>query len=902
MDSKVRESETLVEDVSAKKKFNFKSFKKFFGIKKRKETLPDVEDNVGLKQSQSASDVTIPVCADLDYDSEDEIGATAAVLGSRAVSHDSIFIPEKVQETDRPGRVFSQENVSDRIRALQAKLQSNIKIGPPPFGIFTKRTDDAGASSEDDGLPQSPPELSLAHDTVKTRISSGHSSRPLSPEARQLTNARRVSPQRTDDDSISPSADFDSPAQFSTVLDNSAARHRLSVKPRNQRMSKTRRSSGVLQNETLEDLTSTIEEHECDNEGEAITTPTNVNENYKCMDIAQNATNNASSAQQADMANQMPQNMDVKQNEIIMEKEPQILGAQALLTSDNEELCSKVPSHREDIKAQLNMKVVNAEMEKDLVGSSPSKSNGGTPRRLSAAGNNMSELVLNKSMSPKHDQSPKSSSDKAKKLTKELTQGLVKKSSPVVQELVLTRTENEQRLQTTNYVQSHTQASQPSTNVDPSLSQNEKSRGNQELSDKENNKFVGNADKKVDKPSSEIGAQKKFSVSSASERPKGGSFSLKGKTESEVAKNLKFSVSKSAIPSSEKEKDDPKPHSTHTERKTSVKKKESFAQSKSVSVDKSSLGSDAPEQNSVPDTSGSSVITESQASSDEKNPFFVKLRSTSMSVRYREGMAQEPHRVKRHSAEIRYDKTGQMTLCNDDCTENPGPEISSKNENTNIKTNLSEQTNLRPMLAKKPVLQNITVADNNINKDTLACAPQQEKNVKSSEVKTEINVSGRRLSFQKNIGSVPENAKGTESKGQPTWVSVALQKSKSFKEERGLTGNKSAVPEANKETVDKDRIEDVLKNQGDLPQNKTANVTATVFPELHGQEIKTDVRAQRPRSNTLSHPIPVPAHPSEKEDKNPPKRTTQSVSEEPSWMELAKKKSQAWNDMPQIIK
>lgn len=41
------------------------------------------------------------------------------IMGSRALSHDSIFILETGQEPARPVRVFSQENVSDRIRALQ---------------------------------------------------------------------------------------------------------------------------------------------------------------------------------------------------------------------------------------------------------------------------------------------------------------------------------------------------------------------------------------------------------------------------------------------------------------------------------------------------------------------------------------------------------------------------------------------------------------------------------------------------------------------------------------------------------------------------------------------------------------------------------------------------------------
>lgn len=35
---------------------------------------------------------------------------------------------------------------------------------PPPGGLPAKRGDDAGMSSEDDGLPRSPPEMSLLPD------------------------------------------------------------------------------------------------------------------------------------------------------------------------------------------------------------------------------------------------------------------------------------------------------------------------------------------------------------------------------------------------------------------------------------------------------------------------------------------------------------------------------------------------------------------------------------------------------------------------------------------------------------------------------------------------------------------------------------------------------------------
>lgn len=72
------------------------------------------------------------------------------------------------------------------------------------------------------------------------------SSRPQSPEplfSRQESDAS-ISP-RTSDSSVAPVADFDYPPEFSSCLDNSAAKHKLLVKPRNQWSSKMRRLSSV---------------------------------------------------------------------------------------------------------------------------------------------------------------------------------------------------------------------------------------------------------------------------------------------------------------------------------------------------------------------------------------------------------------------------------------------------------------------------------------------------------------------------------------------------------------------------------------------------------------------------------------------------------------------------------
>lgn len=50
-------------------------------------------------------------------------------MGSRALSHDSIFFPESGQDSARPVRVFSQENVCDRIKALQVRVRLALSPG-----------------------------------------------------------------------------------------------------------------------------------------------------------------------------------------------------------------------------------------------------------------------------------------------------------------------------------------------------------------------------------------------------------------------------------------------------------------------------------------------------------------------------------------------------------------------------------------------------------------------------------------------------------------------------------------------------------------------------------------------------------------------------------------------------
>ncbi|XP_056321048.1 mucin-2 isoform X2 [Danio aesculapii] len=203
------------DDLTGRKKSRLKSLKSRLLVKiKRK------EDDGGLKQSQSESDIA--------WGAEDS-DCSKGMLGSRAFSHDSIFQAEHSHPDTEPLRVLSQENIHGKIRALQMKLQQQkMHLGPPPLLLPGKHREDAGRNSEDDGLPRSPPEVSHS-DVLYMSISNKASSQPLSPQS--------ISPTPLSPQAPGSKVDFSTPPQVVSLLDNSAARHRMSLKPKNQRAS-----------------------------------------------------------------------------------------------------------------------------------------------------------------------------------------------------------------------------------------------------------------------------------------------------------------------------------------------------------------------------------------------------------------------------------------------------------------------------------------------------------------------------------------------------------------------------------------------------------------------------------------------------------------------------------------
>lgn len=892
----MREVETLVDDNSAKKKFKFKSFKKLFGKKKRKEMLPSPLGASGLKQSQSASDVTVPDSLPVDYDSEDELEATAGVLGSRAVSHDSIFIPEIAQETARPIRVFSQENVSDRIKALQLKLQSNIKVGPPPFGLLSKRSEDAGASSEDDGLPRSPPEMSLIHEAIKTRFSDVHrhhhsslslagtgseedeqissetSSRPLSPDENELKEPHKRFLEKRDSTNLSLSADFSTPAQNSTFLDNSAARHRLSVKPRNQRLSKNRRPSATLQEESIQNLTCMEEED--------VITPRPEQEANSSMEADPSGTDNV---------------LDVSLEDNEASKDFAEVNESLSLPEVVQDRCFDLDL----VKTPLSENVISA--------------SGAANIELDVKIKDQSHLVSGKSsdnvsislpMVEKQVFSASSTSNQKYTVKESKAQDDVNIKPSVVEETVVHSS------MTTSPGHSQESFHSRRSLFQNSLSEKRANYEDQPLSDKENHKQLGNGDKKVEKSPTETFAQRKFSVSSAWERPRTGSFSLKANVENEANKTTKLSLLKPGMSKTETLKEESKVSATNPDNKPISRKTESLTDPDGMPTDKAAFSNLTPNQTAVPAANDLPVVTESQADSEDKNPFFVKLRSTSLSLRYRDGISPVESMLKRHSAEFKQAKTADLSLSkeelNTEKAENKDHDVlSSKSENVKCKSESTEGTQAKPPLPKKPVLQNITVADNNTNKEASENDSNKEKKIKSSETKIERKVPDRQPSLHKTIDKntpvgTAELVKTTESKTEPPWMSMARQKQRSLKEDRTISEH--SIVNQDSEKQNKDRAEVYSKPQIDLIQNKATSTS--VLPETYGQDTKAEKSEQRQRANTLPHPVHATqlSLVTEKEEKPVHKRQTFSVSQEPSWMELAKKKSQAWSDKPQIIK
>ncbi|XP_059695476.1 CRACD-like protein isoform X2 [Haemorhous mexicanus] len=946
MDPKMREVEGDGEDNSGKKKSKFKSFKKFFGKKKRKETSSSVSSS--LKLCQSTNDVAASHDTRTSYDSEDELETHKGIMGSRALSHDSIFILETGQEPARPVRVFSQENISDRIRALQMKLQPTMKLGPPPpFGLHAKRTEDAGTSSEDDGLPRSPPEMSLLHESLssgmRTRFSDSHkhlSSLSLagtgSEEEEQITlvssrshstdgqlfirhgSSKTESP-RTSDSTISPTANFDTPPELSAFLDNSAAKHKLLIKPRNHRSSRMRKFSQRTQSESLTDLSCTPEEEE---EDDAVFKPSN--QELSCSTAA---TQDVAFWPKPRMPEDPPPALRPVMTQPASESAD---GQETLLPENKPEDCQPVP----EISCEESESSLPSE-GKDSATSSYSSSDRGVQKQedssetlvlLSGDGSNNivnqenkelpTVLPLNKLLSEEKISISKNSivclgrseenNQKDDQVHVEMS-----RNKEADKEFTLLSESTKECFMGSSQPTDSFHVSHPASSMQMGSStfcSLEKIKTAQEAaaSDKENKEEQ--LEKKAEKAVNELNAFKKFSVSSARERPSTRSLYF---PERSVLESPGFFLSKAKVSSrNEKWQDDFQKGSDLDEGKSSSKKEtfltESYSENSGQPTE-SLAGYISPAVDAVPMPSNSLVVSQNQPSFKDKNPFQVKLRSTSLSLKYEDNSPPESKGIKRYSAEFNLENEGLPSFLRGGKAEmrqtantNTGDSL---NEKIKPKAKSSEQLSCKPPLPKKPVLQSITIPNTTGSKE------KQDKALHSPESRN----ADRDLEKQSTACKVPEknvpfpmaagdSGKDPDSPTEPAWISIARQKQRGMHQEKELDRENLVAPD-NKSNTEK---QNKGKEQTEGPVKQQWSKLSHLAPKTTSEEQRIDTKSEaKPllRTNSLSHCVPAPSPALvDKEEISHLKKASNTAPNQPSWMELAKKKSQAWSDMPQIIK
>uniref|UniRef100_A0A8C6ILE2 Uncharacterized protein n=1 Tax=Melopsittacus undulatus TaxID=13146 RepID=A0A8C6ILE2_MELUD len=839
------------------------------------------------------------------------------IMGSRALSHDSIFIPETGQEPARPVRVFSQENISDRIRALQLKLQPTMKLGPPPpFGPNAKRTEDAGTSSEDDGLPRSPPEMSLLHENLNSGIRTRVSSSSLFP---RHGSAKTGAPQISDS-ITSPTANFDTPPELSSCLDNSAAKHKLLIKPRNQRSSKMRRFSQRAQSESLTDLSCTPEEEEEDDEqtdlSDAVFKPSN--QELPCgTAAAQDVASWPKPRMPEDLLpalrpvmTQPASGSAVAQEALLPENKPE--GCQPTL----ETTCVKSESlllleHKDSATSSYSSPDRDIQKQED---------SSETPVLLSGDVNSVSIDILNQEnnelptmfsvnkMSSKEDISVSKNSI----VCLEGSEENIQKDDHIAEEIKKFSTGSFQP--TGSFHVSHPVSS---TRMGSSAScPLEKTKTAQEVaaSGKENSQSLVHKEellgKKAEKAANELNALRKFSVSSAQEKPRTRSLHFPERSELESPLNTGFFLSKVKVSRNEKKKEDLQKESDLEGEKRSNKKQPLLPESDSENSGQPAeilAGCVSPAVDTVLVPSDSMAVSQNQPSSEDKNPFQVKLRSTSLSLKYQDNSSPESKGIKRHSAEFNLENEGLTSFLKGDKAQirkTADANISdSLNEKTKPKAKSSEQLSNKPPLPKKPASQNVSVPNTTANKekqDKAIHSPESRNEDRDLEKKSNpCKVSERSMPSPMAAG---DSGRDPNTPTEPAWISIARQKQRGMQQEQ--------EPDREK-LVALDMKSDIER------QNKEKERTEVLTVQIHdafisppfvhrkfsikeaGGTAAQQVNIKCPFVLFTVTPSPALV---DKEEISPLRKANNAAPDQPLWMELAKKKSQAWSDMPQIIK
>ncbi|XP_069049581.1 capping protein inhibiting regulator of actin dynamics isoform X3 [Lepisosteus oculatus] len=211
-------------------------------------------------------------------------------MGTRAFSHDSIFIPEAPEHLSSE-QAMAQDSVSDKVRSLQRQIAHNIKFGQKPTSTSFRRSDAAEGSSDDEDVPRSPLKVvaQIEAEPVDTEMKD---SADLPKNGHTTEASTRTSEVKQDTPVKSPrqrravlasgtieSINLDAVPRSASRLDNTAAKHKLAIKPKNQRASKKhRRLTQDLHNlsscDILQEEADAQKQVDSPVEGHSVSTPT----------------------------------------------------------------------------------------------------------------------------------------------------------------------------------------------------------------------------------------------------------------------------------------------------------------------------------------------------------------------------------------------------------------------------------------------------------------------------------------------------------------------------------------------------------------------------------------------------------------------------------------------------
>ncbi|XP_015241044.1 PREDICTED: uncharacterized protein KIAA1211 homolog [Cyprinodon variegatus] len=227
---------TELRDTEQKRPGKFQPFRRLFGKKKKKREVKRSFDGTELKASYSIGEVCSGVVSDNEESNKNLRDLNP--IGSRALSCDSIFTPEEPLEELTLDHSMSQENVSDKVRNLQRQIAQGIKFGQRPLSL--RKSEEGEGSSDEEEVPRSPLKVLVQVETeppkMEPKVQGAQSFGQHSPPVKSPRSKRVLPPMGTIE-----SINLDAVPQSVPRLDNTAAKHKLSIKPKNQRISRKHR-------------------------------------------------------------------------------------------------------------------------------------------------------------------------------------------------------------------------------------------------------------------------------------------------------------------------------------------------------------------------------------------------------------------------------------------------------------------------------------------------------------------------------------------------------------------------------------------------------------------------------------------------------------------------------------